>query len=73
VKKLITFEVDTDAYWDMVAKVGDGGHAIGSRLACVLLAPNQVGILDTIGMAVYGVTLASVSDAPATTEVGDGC
>ncbi|MET3481605.1 hypothetical protein [Methylobacterium sp. 1973] len=63
-KKLITFEVDTDVYWDTVAEVGDGGHAIGARLACVLLAPNQVSFLDAMGMAVYGVTVASVTNAP---------
>lgn len=59
-KHLVTFEVDGSTMFDMVAGMGDGGTAIGNRLAGVLLAPKDVRFTERVGMACYGIELKSV-------------
>ena len=59
----VTFEVNPPQLFDVLVKVGDGGHALGARLVSALLAPADVGALDAMGMAFYGVTVVPTDRA----------
>ncbi len=63
-KHIVKLQVDDNAVFDLVAKVGDGGAALGSRLACVMLAPKDVDLRTHLGLAVYGVEVVSVEPVP---------
>lgn len=62
-KRTITIEVDQHQMFDMVAATGDGGEAIGHRLAGVLLG--DVSAITQIGLGVYGITILPSQDQPA--------
>lgn len=53
-KLRVTFEVDSDAMFDTLAKVNDGGVACASRLIEPLLT-GQVGFADAVGLGIYGI------------------
>ena len=58
----LTLEVDDVVLFDAIARMGDSGAALGSRVVGTLLAGTT--LRDELGMSVYGVTV--VSDKPAT-------
>lgn len=53
----ITIEVDRSQMFEVAAKVGDGGRAVGERLAGVLLGGADFASL--IGLGVYGISIVS--------------
>lgn len=59
----ITFEVDVGKLFDAVAKVGDGGTALGERIARVLLCSGQASFAESIGLAAYGLSILPPSHA----------
>lgn len=54
-KQTITIEVDQHQLFDMVAAGGDGGVAVGQRLACVLLGDTSA--MTLLGLGVYGIAV----------------
>lgn len=61
--RTVTFEVDTVALFDMLHKTGGDMSAIGERVVGNLLA--DTGVIDAIGMAVYGIVIAKPSEEQA--------
>lgn len=55
-QRTITLTVDDRVLFDMVKAAGDGGTALGLRLVTALLTGGSAGVVDDLGMAVYGVT-----------------
>lgn len=62
----ITFEVDRNALFDTLAKVGDGGEALGQRLVETLLL-GEAGFRTAFGLEFYGISLST--QAPAQGDV----
>lgn len=60
-KRLVTFEVDSNALFDSVAKAGM--EAIGQRLVGVLLS-GQPSLGEAVGMGVYGIVHVETKPAP---------
>lgn len=60
--RTVTFEVDTVALFDMLHKTGGDMSAIGERVVGNLLA--DTGIIDAIGMAVYGIYTTATASTP---------
>lgn len=58
----ITLDVDRSTLFDTIAKVGDGGEAVGQRLASILLGDDSMS--TAIGLAVYGITIADTGKDP---------
>lgn len=50
----VTLQVDRNALFDAISAVGDGGQAVGMRLAGVLLA-GEPDFFDTLGLLTYGI------------------
>jgi hypothetical protein len=61
-KYQITLEVDDVMLFDMLHKMQGDTKALGSRLAGLLLT-GEIGTIDAIGMAVYGVTHVETTPA----------
>ncbi|SES07827.1 hypothetical protein [Sphingobium sp. YR768] len=62
--RTVTFEVDTEMLFDMLLKMNGETSDIGARVVGALLAEN--GIIDSIGMAIYGVyVVRPVEQVPA--------
>jgi hypothetical protein len=62
-KRKLVIEYDDVELFDAIANVGDGGVAVGTRIAQSLLAP--AGFSTQLGLAFYGI---SISDATPTGE-----
>jgi hypothetical protein len=60
-KHLIQIEVDGSQLFDAIAKVGgdEAPGLVGTRLLGVMMT-GEIGIADTIGLAVYGIDVRSI-------------
>lgn len=56
----VTLEIDTSQLFDVLAKVGDGGEVLRPRLVSVMLA--DAGMIEQIGLGVYGITIEDQSN-----------
>lgn len=57
---VLQLEVDRLALFDMVAQTGDGGAAVGMRLAGLLLGDDSLS--TALGLACYGITRTAPND-----------
>lgn len=65
-KHTITLEVDSGVLFDMLHQLQQAGATdwaapFGDRMASLLMAPTDNSFLDSVGLALYGVTLKSVT------------
>lgn len=59
----ITLQFDGSQLFDTLAKVGDGGEALGVRIVSLMLMGGEVRFLDAFGLAAYGVTVVPALSA----------
>ena len=67
---IVQLEVDQLVLFDMVAATGDGGAAVGMRLAGLLLGDDSLS--TALGLACYGITRAALHDAAHLQHNGEG-
>ncbi|WP_028732112.1 hypothetical protein [Rhizobium leguminosarum] len=68
-KTRVTFEVDRNELFDMLKKLNGDFSSLGVRLVEQLLQ-QETSFIDAIGMAVYGVSVASRDDVIAEEAAG---
>jgi hypothetical protein len=62
----ITLEVDSSKLFDMLhqlqqeAPTGCSTDALGVRMAELLMAPNDVSVIEQVGLALYGITVKAI-------------
>lgn len=62
-KRTVTFEVDTEALFDILCKLNGETDRIGAHIVGAMLA--DPGVIDRISMAVYGVVMLKPEEQPA--------
>lgn len=62
--KRIVLWVEEETVFDMVKKADDNAQGFGTRLAMMVLGGGEMGMIEAIGLAVYGVTVVEKSTVP---------
>jgi hypothetical protein len=71
-KKIMTFEVDQSALFDMIAKMGSNFGPIGERVISAMLT-GKTSMTDDIGLGLYGVVFIDARPAGEHVEDEPAC